>query len=212
MFGWEHRAAASASRSRRSSLRSSRSPARTALKATVRPSSRSRASYTTPKPPRPTSRKSSNRPTTEPGASRAPPKPPADPLGGPRAPFPSATAKAARRQGLRPGQRFTRIGVRQQVRPPLPSKKGATPSGLRPSWGQFRAVSRAQGASHLLRLGQLSPRHPFEERPASGPLLSLWWGAFLGIAQSRGRATSVLLGRTPCLCPREEPIGSERPI
>jgi hypothetical protein len=67
-FGWESRAAASASRRSRSWRRSVSSPPppSTALKATARPSSRSRASQTTPKPPRPISRSSSNRPTTAP--------------------------------------------------------------------------------------------------------------------------------------------------
>ncbi len=66
MFGCESRAAASASRSSRSSRRSRRPPARTALKATLRPSWRSLASQTTPKPPFPSSRTSSKRPTTSP--------------------------------------------------------------------------------------------------------------------------------------------------
>src|SRR5438132_894207 len=69
MFGCESRAAVSASQSSRSSRTVRLAPARTALKATSRPSSRSRASYTTPKPPCPTSRSSSNRPMTAPGSS-----------------------------------------------------------------------------------------------------------------------------------------------
>ena len=71
MLGWASRAAASASRCSRSSRSRRWSPARTALKATERPSSGSRASQTTPNPPRPISRTSSSRPITAPGASQA---------------------------------------------------------------------------------------------------------------------------------------------
>ena len=71
MLGCESRAAASASRSSRSSRRSALAPGRTALRATARPRSRSRASQTTPKPPRPISRTSSNHPTIAPGLSAA---------------------------------------------------------------------------------------------------------------------------------------------
>src|SRR5207237_1483854 len=69
MFGCESRAAVSASQSSRSSRTVRLAPARTALKATSRPNSRSRASYTTPKPPCPISRSSSNRPISAPVVS-----------------------------------------------------------------------------------------------------------------------------------------------
>src|SRR5574342_1380247 len=172
MFGCDSRAAASASRSSRSWRTPAWPPARTALKATARPSSRSRASQTTPKPPRPSSRTSSNRPTTAPERSTGSQAPPSPARGASAISCRSAesapgftpspkpvSSRRCQERGSCPGREWQ--GQPAARGPGGPPNAG---SSLRP-WPSASPVDAgAEGA----QLGAGAPRHRVEARTPSG--------------------------------------------